>query len=420
MEYRKYTCVIVDAYSTARLLAPAFATLGYASVHIQTLPTLSAAQKAVFRGDDFSESIVYDGNFEQLCRHLAQRYKHIKCIIPGIESGVTLADRLSERFEVASNGVEFSAARRDKFVMAETVRQAGIEVIPFMKADTADALCAWVGDHGFGTVVLKPKSSSGTFGFNICSGEADIRSTFARLHNAKDIFGETIDEVLVQPLVEGQEFAVNCVSVRGRHYVTDIWRTDKTRCGQSKVYEKEVLVYGEDPDFTLLTGYVKRVLSALRIAHGPSHTEVMLTPDGRVVLIETAARMMGALDVSMVTEALGHNTVLLTAEAYLMPERLLQRMDAPLPVMKKQASMIQMLSREAGTLKQIDIASLQALRSFHGCDVFLQPGDRVVPTIDSYSSPGLVFLSHADPSVLAADYAAIREMERRETIYLLA
>ncbi|MBB3118009.1 ATP-grasp domain-containing protein [Pseudoduganella violacea] len=419
MEYRKYTCVIVDAYSTARLLAPAFATLGYASVHIQTLPTLSAAQQEVFRPDDFRESIKYDGDFAQLCRHLSQRYPHIKCIVAGIESGVSLADRLSERFEVASNGVEFSAARRDKYIMAETARQAGIEVIPVLKSGDADAVCAWVRERQLETVVLKPKSSSGTFGFNICSGEAEIRSTFARLHNSKDIFQDVIDEVLVQPLIEGQEFAVNCVSAAGRHYVSDIWRTDKRRCGQSKVYEKEVLVYAEDPSFELLTDYVKRVLTALRIAHGPTHTEVMLTPEGKVLLIESAARMMGALDVSMVTAALGHNTVQLTAEAYLAPQRLLQRLEAPYPPLRRQANMIQMLSSARGQLKRIDLASLQALPSFHGADVFWQPGDAVVPTIDSYSSPGLLFLSHSDPAVMAADYAAVRDMESRNTLYVL-
>jgi L-amino acid ligase len=420
LEKRKYVCVVIDAYSTARLLAPSFASLGYACLHVQTLKNLSDAQIEAFRPSDFLECLRYEGDLNGLSHYLAGKYPHIKCVIPGIESAVTLADHLSDRLGLASNGAALSAARRDKVVMAKAVRASGIPVIPFLKSDDVETICAWMKREGFQTVVLKPKSSSGTFGFNICEGELEVRETFARLYRSADIFGDLIDEVLAQPLIEGQEYAVNCVSCDGQHYVTDIWRTDKSRREQSKVYEKETLIYVEAPEYEVLTRYVVDVLSALRIRFGPSHTEVMLTTDGRVLLIETAARLMGALDVSMVTEALGHNAVQLTTEAYLTPERFMQRINAPLPRVTKHASMVQMLSGSEGTLKGFAIDKLQALPSFHGVDLLLKPGDRVVPTINSYTSPGLIFLSHPDPLVVEADYRAIRDMEEKEALFMLA
>ena len=222
----------------------------------------------------------------------------------------------------------------------------------------------------------------------------------------------------MQPLVLGQEYAVNFVSCQGRHLVTDIWRTDKSRRGQSKVYEKETLVLQDDPHFEAMTGYVAKVLDALGIQFGPSHTEVMVTPGGEVLLIETAARMMGALDVSMITEAYGYNPVQLTAEAYLVEDRFLDRLKAPLPERRRHACMVQMLSQSRGTLKGFDLARLQGLPSFHGADLFQKAGDALVPTIDSYTSPGLIFLSHADPLVIDLDYQTLRELEQAQALYL--
>lgn len=46
-------------------------------------------------------------------------------MIPGAETGVELADQLSHRMGLRSNGVDKSLARRNKYHMGETVRNAG-------------------------------------------------------------------------------------------------------------------------------------------------------------------------------------------------------------------------------------------------------------------------------------------------------
>jgi L-amino acid ligase len=167
-----------------------------------------------------------------------------------------------------------------------------------------------------------------------------------------------------------------------------------------------------------MASYVAKVLDALGIRFGPSHTEVMVTPAGEVLLIETAARMMGALDVSMITEAFGYNPLQLTAEAYLAEDRFLDRLKAPLPTRRRHACMVQMLSSSRGTLRGFDLAKLTGLPSFHGADLFLHAGEPLVPTIDSYTSPGLIFLSHADPNAIDLDYQTLRELERAQALYL--
>lgn len=50
----------------------------------------------------------------------------ITALLPGAETGVELADRLSFRMGLKSNGEEGSLARRNKYLMGEAVRNAGV------------------------------------------------------------------------------------------------------------------------------------------------------------------------------------------------------------------------------------------------------------------------------------------------------
>ena len=50
----------------------------------------------------------------------------VLAILPGAETGVELADKLSTRHRTRSNGDEKSALRRNKFQMQEAVRGAGL------------------------------------------------------------------------------------------------------------------------------------------------------------------------------------------------------------------------------------------------------------------------------------------------------
>jgi L-amino acid ligase len=264
--------------------------------------------------------------------------------------------------------------------------------------------------------VVKPVASSGTHGFHICQDIEEVGRTFDRLIGSADVFGARVDDVLVQPFVVGQEYSVNVVSGAGGHLVTDIWRTRKRRVGQSCVYDLETLEPTASETGRVLTDHVFRVLTALGIEVGPSHTEVILTENGPV-LIESAARFMGSIDLSLVSAATGLNAVVATAEAYLAPERFHRRFSEPPPPIRHHPAMVQLLAAEEGVLTGYDLDALRALPSFHGVDTALEVGAPVARTTNSYTSPGLVFLSSPDPAQLLTDHAAIRALEAAGTLY---
>lgn len=413
---RHRACVIVDAYSTGNALAGVFRAYGFESIHVRSSLNVPDALTRTFRRRDYVCDVTYDGDIDALCERLLRSYPRIVCVVAASEPGVPLADQLSERLGLATNGSALSPARRDKSVMAQTVADANLSVIPHLASSKAAEIRQWIAERHLASVILKPTSSSGTVGFHICESDDEVVRTVPELLGSRDAFGERVDKVVVQPFIVGDEYCVNAVSWDGRHLVTEVWRTRKHRCGQSKVYDIETLMDPGDPACQEVVCYVRRVLTALGIAFGPSHTEVFAGPSGPV-LIESAARLMGALDISLVSRATGTNAVLLTAEAYLAPQRFLARVGQPQPPLACHAAMVQLISSRCGSLSRWNIDSLGALETFHGIDMYLSPGDTVVPTIDSFSSPGLVFLAAAKEDELQRDYMLIRTMEAQGLLY---
>jgi L-amino acid ligase len=145
----------------------------------------------------------------------------------------------------------------------------------------------------------------------------------------------------------------------------------------------------------------------------------MVDAERRPVLVETGARFMGSAALSLITEALGTNAVLLAAEAYLAPRQFESRLAGPRPRIGKVPNMIQMVSGREGVLRRYATERLGSLETFHGVDLYLKPGDMVRRTVDSYSSPGLIFLSGEDKDQLQRDYESIRNMEERGELYEL-
>ena len=53
----------------------------------------------------------------------------VKAVFAGAETGVELADQLSEAMNLRTNGTAHSEERRNKFAMGEAVRSAGISLM---------------------------------------------------------------------------------------------------------------------------------------------------------------------------------------------------------------------------------------------------------------------------------------------------
>jgi biotin carboxylase len=402
-------CVcLVDAMSSGSLLAPALRDRGFRSIHVQTGKQMASSLKGSFVIADHAAQIVFDGDFER-CLDEVAGHRPV-CVIPGMEVGVLLADRLSERLGLPTNGSRLSAARRDKFEMQRRIGEAGLRCIPTHRATAWPSAEAWLTRLSRYPVVLKPPASAGTDHVHICRSAAEAKAAFERILGAITIFDASNDAVVIQPFIEGTEYIINSASCGGHHLVSDMWRMAKL-AAEHPLYDYGELTPTTGEIADQLVGYAWRVLDALGIRFGAAHIELFWTDDGPV-LIEVGARLDGQHIPMLCQEVLGHSQVTATLDAYLSPEQFFAR---PRPAPSRDVRRVELISPRSGVLKALPrLGELRALRSFHQVKLGVQPNQRIAKTIDFLTVPGFVDLVHPDPQAVQADHARIRAWEQQD------
>jgi hypothetical protein len=414
---KRYTgaAVVVDAYSTGARLAPRFAAAGLPVVHVQSSPSLPEFYLRGFGAGDFVENVVHEGDLEATAARVAGHEPAF--VVVGSEPGVPLADALSERLGLPSNGSALSAARRDKNAMSEALRAAGLRTAEALKTASAGEAVDWAAERGGAPVVVKPLDSAGTDGVSICQDAAAIEAAFAANLGRPNALHGANEQLLVQELLEGTQLFVNSVSWDGVHHVSEVWRDNKLRLGANFIYDYEELLprHGEQQD--QVVSYVEAVLDALGIRFGPAHTEVMLTATGPV-LVESGARMHGSVPDEIVDRCTpSHQT--LTAEAYLDPKSVARRAQQPYELAAA-AYCVMLISRHEGLIvDDAGMREIEALPSFAGTIVMLRPGDQLKKTVDLFSCPGFIYLVDPDRGRLKADYDRVRELDAAGAIFEL-
>ncbi len=405
--------VVVDAYSTGSRLAPRFAAAGLPVVHVQSSPRLPDFYMRGFKAGDFVENVIHEGDLEATAARVAAHDPAF--VVVGAEPGVPLADALSERLGLPSNGSAQSLARRDKNAMSEALRAAGLRTAEALKTGDAAEAVAWAASRGGAPVVVKPLDSAGTDGVSIARDAAAIEAAFAANLGRPNALHGANEQLLVQELLEGTQLFVNSVSWDGVHHVSEVWRDNKLRRGANFIYDYEELLprHGEQQD--QVVPYVESVLDALGIRYGPAHTEVMLTAGGPV-LVESGARMHGSVPDEIVDRCTpSHQT--LTAEAYLEPESVARRAQRPYELAAG-AYCVMLISRHEGRIvADAGLREIESLPSFAGTISMLAPGDELKKTVDLFSCPGIIYLVDPDRERLKADYDRIRELDATGAVF---
>ena len=406
--------VVVDAYSTGAALAPAFAAAGWRTVHVSSSPVVPDPYRASFRPGDFIGLIAHDGDLRRTLNALLPHAPVV--VLPGAECGVELADRLAAGLGLPGNGTGLSRARRDKFLMGQVVAAAGLAAAPQHVTDNPADAVAWAVARGDWPVVVKPLDSAGTDGVTFCHDAAAVDRAFRALHGRPNRLGS----LLVQGFLRGRQYFVNTVSLSGRHLIAEIWAESKREVADAAfINDLEMLVPRAGAVQDALAAYTSAVLDALGIAWGPAHTELMLTAEGPV-LIETAARLMGTVEQQAVRRSLGVTQADLAVQAVTDPAGFLARLDQPYR-MAAEIWCVALISEHEGIITgRSGFARIEGLASYASSIAVAGPGVRLRPTIDYFSSPGVVYLVHEDAAVLAADYARIRAWEREGAIFDLA
>ncbi|WP_328969545.1 ATP-grasp domain-containing protein [Streptomyces sp. NBC_00239] len=399
---------LVDTYGLSKTLADEFQKQGATLVRVQSTEDVPTAYRGAFDLSPYAENIVHRGDLAATARAVAAHRP--VAVVAGGEIGVELADALSESLGLPTNGTALSSARRDKYVMVETVKAAGVPAARQLLARSAAELDAWHREHG-GRIVVKPLRSAAGNGIHFCATPDESTAAFDRISGRENVFSQLNDGAVAQEYLRGTEYMVNTVSRDGVHRVCEIWRTTRiTANGVQDLSDTVYLMQRTGPVQDELTAYAGRVLDALGIAHGPAHVEIKLTADGPR-LIEAGARICGANLPLHAQQAHGSSQLDWTAEAYLRPERFLARHADPVPP-GRFCAFVGLVSPLSGTLRGYrGLDEIRHLESFAELKVYVRPGATLARTVDDLSYPAVVVLMHDSEETVLRDANTIRYLD---------
>jgi biotin carboxylase len=402
--------VIVDGYSSANFLPAAFRRRGFEVIHVQSSAQLRPAMIPPDLSQYVDNVVCPDPAAVGATVRRLEQHRPV-AVLAGQEPGVILADVLSERLGVPTNGSVLSAARRDKYRMIETLRAAGIPCAEQFKSCDPAELVAWAGRPGCLPVVVKPLASSSSDNVFICRTAEEVAAAAKQVLGARDMFGGLNREALVQSFLDGTEYCVDAVCAEGEFFVCGIWEYEKVVVGLGRrIYDRDVLRDPGDPGMTEMIGYLARVLEALGIRYGPAHAEIMMTAGGPV-LIEVGARVNGAMLPAFNTASAGVDIADLVVSAYTDPVGYRQAYGGTCYRKLQEAAVYEIPTELEGIVESVDeeaVAAINALDTVHSTVVRLRPGMRIRPTVDLMSSVLRIFAVGDDEARLARDRGIAR------------
>merc|ERR1719436_1176972 len=247
--------------------------------------------------------------------------------------------------------------------------------------------------------------------------------------------GHRNDAVLVQELLHGSEYVVDCVSLDGQHVVTALWAVQKTALGGEFAYDRTTTVPFSSEEGSLqrtLCEYVFQCLAALGVQTGASHTKVVYNEAQGPCLIKSCPWMHGSVAPAVWAACAGREQ----AQAYLLADALAEGgmvlswkleaigMGSPAYELANYSIILDLQCHEDGILARSveEVAGewIRALSSFWMMKCDLEPGDTVHRARDRLTSPGYIVLIGPDPSVVEQEAAIIREAERIGQMYILS
>jgi hypothetical protein len=208
--------LIVDPYSTGCMVAQEIIKRGYPIVAIWT-KGFSAEMKThvpvscrdITYVDEIQDELHW--SIDDLIRAIdkargaaarkigkSDNYYSVVGCIPGGEAGVDMADKLSEKLGVLSNGAQgHFANRRDKRVQQELVRQAGLRAARQACGERFEDVEDFLLTEQY-PIVLKPTDSAGSDGVKLCHNFEQASEHFHYLLTVEAVNGGYNKQVLCQ------------------------------------------------------------------------------------------------------------------------------------------------------------------------------------------------------------------------------
>lgn len=412
--HRKTPClVLVDPCSSLLIAARRAMQLGIGIVNLVTL-------SPKFWTNDHSE-LSLPGNETWFVSDVAEAKRMLaRCafqpigLLPGFEASLPFADQLAQSLGLAGNDPGTSDARSSKIAMQQRMDEAGLPVLPHCVVDAENPFP----DLPWGQVVVQPDLDAGSNQV-VRFEDPDVALQFAQacLQGKKTIQDTAITRMLIRPFCRGQQVQVNGVSHKGQHKVFGFWKYDvlwldspEVAGGQTPVFERMYDGLGSSAQNPCIH-YARTVLDALGHKEGPFALEMMVSPDGPI-LLELNPRFVGLEGVwrRAQVETLGYDAIdaalSACAGSHLSDPYMIRTPFAEIPDVpraqgqKVPAWTIRFLrAHEAGTV--VDLKGVfDSLQYVAHVSWYVQSGQQVERTTNLMNCLGhVLFLGPEDPKI---------------------
>lgn len=217
------------------------------------------------------------------------RGMYVDRVLTNWEPLVMLAARLRERWGIPGMSVDTVRAFRDKELMKERLRAAGLRVPRSRRVRTAAQAREAAEEIGY-PLVLKPIAGAGCADTYVVASRQELEAALPRMGG--------VSEASCEEFVEGEELTFDTVCLRGEPVIEYVSQYLPKPLEASKVeWISPICISVRDLEQPRLAGGIalgRAVLDALGMQDGFTHMEWYLTPSGEAVFGEIACRPGGA------------------------------------------------------------------------------------------------------------------------------
>lgn len=220
--------------------------------------------------------------------------KTIKAILPGVEYAVPMAAQLGNSF--AKNSLEYMAAQtvRNKFKFRDKLTKSGLSDIKYTLISQGKEIDLPLGFKF--PAVVKPVDMAGSMSVKKVADFEELLRTVEAIWKAKpnDIGFYASGDLIVEEYIVGQEYSVEGI-IHTDGKITFASLTEKLLGPEPYFVEIGHIVGNQyDRQFSAhVFDYAEKVIRTLALNIGPFHLELRVTPQGKAVAIELAARLPG-------------------------------------------------------------------------------------------------------------------------------
>lgn len=215
------------------------------------------------------------------------------CQLIGIDGITTIAsdtatvavNYVASHMGLISNPVDYTEVCTNKYKMRQCFMENDIPSPKFTLVDKNNNYS--IRDFIF-PLIVKPTDRSGSRGVEKVLDPCQLEKAIQRAQ--KESFS---GEAIIEEFVTGREISVETISYEGKHYVLQL--TDKVTTGAPYFVELEHHQPSSLPEGIQqqICELIPQALDALHIKYGASHSELKITENGEIKVIEIGARMGG-------------------------------------------------------------------------------------------------------------------------------